>query len=98
MGEELLDEESFMSHIALLEPHVEEAILAHDILHIDDILHIIEDEFEEMPGMRLTGPQFRRLFGLAPTECEEVTTALINSGVLAVDPRGQLCRRTDLHV
>ena len=87
-----------MSHIALLEPHVEEAVVGHDFLHIHDILHIIEDEFEEMPGMRLTVPQFRRLFGLAPTECDEVTTALINNGVLAVDARGQFCRRADLHV
>jgi hypothetical protein len=81
-----------MSHIALLEPHAEEGFVS------QDILHIIEDEFDEMPGMRLTGPQFRRLFALAPTDFEEVATALINSGVLAVDARGQFCRRTDLHM
>jgi hypothetical protein len=81
-----------MTYIPLLEAHVEEAVIC------PDILHIIEGEFGEMPGMRLTGPQFRRLFGLAPTEYQEVTTALVSSGVLAVDARGQYCRRTDLHV
>jgi hypothetical protein len=74
----------------------QESAMGHAVT-TSDILQIIEGEFEEMPGMRLTGPQFRRLFALQPTECEEVTTALINSGILAVDARGQFCRRTDLH-
>ena len=62
-----------------------------------DMLRIIEGEFAEMPGMRLTEAQFRRLWALAPTECQHVTAALVTSGVLTRDAGGRYCRRTDLH-
>jgi hypothetical protein len=62
-----------------------------------DLLRTIEGEFSEMPGMRLTEPQFRRLWALDSTECQQVTTALVKSGVLARDAGGRYCRRDDLH-
>jgi hypothetical protein len=61
-----------------------------------ELLRAIEGEFAEMPGMRLTEAQFRRLWTLDPTECQCVTTTLVNQGVLVRDAGGRYCRRDDL--
>jgi hypothetical protein len=61
-----------------------------------ELLRTIEGEFAEMPGMRLTEAQFRRLWALNPTECQRVTTVLVNNGVLARDAGGRYCRHEDL--
>lgn len=63
-----------------------------------ELLRTIESEFAEMPGMRLTEPQFRRLWALDPTECQCVTTTLVDQGVLTRDAGGRFCRREDLSV
>jgi len=63
-----------------------------------ELLRTIVGEFAEMPGMRLTEAQFRRLWSLDPTDCQCVTTTLVNEGVLARDPSGRYCRREDLVV
>jgi hypothetical protein len=68
-----------------------------NVLVSPDLLRTIEGEFAEMPGMRLTEAQFRRLWTLDPTDCEHITTALVKSGVLARGPDGRYCRRADLH-
>lgn len=39
-------------------------------------LPLIKAEFNEMPGMHLTKPQMRRLFGLNQETCEAVVNAL----------------------
>jgi hypothetical protein len=57
------------------------------------LLRTIEGEFDEMPGMRLTEAQFRRLWALAPAECQHVTAQLVNSGILAREADGRYCRR-----
>jgi hypothetical protein len=62
-----------------------------------DLLRTIEGEFDEMPGMRLTEAQFRRLWALEPAECQHVTMALLNSGVLMRDAGGRYCRRADCY-
>ena len=62
-----------------------------------ELLHTIEGEFAEMPGMRLTEAQFRRLWALDPTDCQHITTVLVNTGVLARDAEGRYCRRADLY-
>ena len=61
-----------------------------------ELLRTIEGEFAEMPGMRLTEAQFRRLWALDSTECQRVTTLLVRKGVLAQDGGGRYCRREDL--
>jgi hypothetical protein len=60
-----------------------------------DLLRTIEGEFDEMPGMRLTEAQFRRLWALEPTECQYVTMTLVNKGVLTRDIGGRYCRHAD---
>jgi hypothetical protein len=57
---------------------------------------IIVAEFDEMPGMRLTLPQARRLWGLGPAEAEGVVDLLVERGLLARDNRGRICRPDSL--
>jgi hypothetical protein len=56
-----------------------------------DLVQTIEDEFDEMPGLRLTEAQFRRLWALTPIDCECVTRMLVESRVLTRDADGQFC-------
>ena len=46
------------------------------------MLHIIRAEFAEMPGMRLTRAQFRRLWNLSEAECDRLLRHLIGAGYL----------------
>ncbi len=62
----------------------------------EELMRIIEAEFAEMPGMRLTETQFRRLWALPPAEYREIATALIERGVIARDATGRYCRRDDV--
>ncbi len=62
----------------------------------EELMHIIEAEFAEMPGMRLTEAQFQRLWALPSTEYQEVATSLLERGVIARDWTGRYCRRDDL--
>ena len=43
----------------------------------------VRGEFKEMPCLRLTGEQARRLFGLTPDVCDRVLATLVKEGVLA---------------
>ena len=49
-------------------------------------------EFREMPGMRLTAPQVKRLWNLSPGECEAVLGYLVDRGELTCDPAGRYSR------
>lgn len=48
----------------------------------EQLLRRIRAEFEEMPCLRLTCPQARRLFGLRPEVCDRVLATLIAEGTL----------------
>jgi hypothetical protein len=48
----------------------------------DEVLRRIRGEFLEMPGMRLTAPQARRLWGLDAAQCEALLTALVDAKFL----------------
>jgi len=54
--------------------------------HIIDWLRLVEAEYREIPGLNLTRPQVRRLWGLDDTTCDEVLGTLESRHVL---------RRTD---
>ena len=43
---------------------------------IEDWLQIVRGEFQEIPGMRLTKPQFKRLWGLDGPTCDAIVEAL----------------------
>jgi hypothetical protein len=49
----------------------------------ENLARIIRSEFDEMPGMRLTRAQFRRLWHLTEVECERLLGHFLASGFLA---------------
>jgi hypothetical protein len=62
------------------------------------LLDVIRAEFREMPGMRLTRSQFRRLWQLDQTVCENAICHLREEGFLDVDDEGQLRCVIDVRV
>ena len=54
---------------------------------IADWLPLIKGEFREVPGLVLTKPQARRLWGLDPQTCDRVLDALVASSFLKKTPR-----------
>ena len=54
---------------------------------------IVEAEFREMPGMRLTPAQAQRLWHLSAEECAGVLEYLMLRGQLQRDRKGQYCVR-----
>ena len=48
----------------------------------DDVLRRVQGEFLEMPGLRLTVPQARRLWGLDPASCDALLGALVDAKFL----------------
>ncbi len=54
----------------------------------DVLLSRVRGEYDEMPGMQLTLPQFCRLFGVNTATCERLTTTLIAAGYLRRSNRG----------
>jgi hypothetical protein len=57
--------------------------------------HLIDAEFREMPGMRLTQAQIRRLWNLSQPECDEALERLRRGGEIVVDEAGRYARRRD---
>ena len=49
---------------------------------IHDVLHRLRAEYLEMPGLRLTEPQARRLWGLDATSCGALLRALVDANFL----------------
>lgn len=60
---------------------------------VTGIAQVIDSEFHEMPGMRLTRPQVRRLWNLSDAECEQVLEYLCKAGLLTQDETGRYLRR-----
>ena len=48
----------------------------------DDVLRRVQCEFLEMPGLRLTTPQARRLWGLDAAQCDALLGALVDAKFL----------------
>jgi len=49
---------------------------------IDEVLRRVQGEFLEMPGLRLTEPQARRLWGLDVVSCAALLDALVDAKFL----------------
>lgn len=48
----------------------------------DEVLRRVRGEFLEMPGLRLTTPQARRLWGLDASQCDALLGALVEANFL----------------
>ena len=48
----------------------------------DEVSRRVQGEFLEMPGLRLTEPQARRLWGLDAASCSDLLLALVDSKFL----------------
>jgi len=48
----------------------------------DDVLRRVQGEFLEMPGLRVTVAQARRLWGLDPASCDACLGALVEANFL----------------
>ena len=48
----------------------------------DEVIRRVQGEFLEMPGLRLTEPQARRLWGLGAASCSDLLLALVDSKFL----------------
>ena len=59
---------------------------------IQDVVRRIRGEFLEMPGLRLTVQQARRLWRLDETACEAVLGALVDAHFLARTRDGAFVR------
>jgi hypothetical protein len=58
----------------------------------EDIVRRVQGEFMEMPGLRLTEPQARRLWALEPSLCSAVLAELVDSGFLLQTRDGAFVR------
>jgi hypothetical protein len=58
----------------------------------NDLLRRIQGEFLEMPGLRLTEPQARRLWNLDAISCSTVVSMLLDAGFLFKTSDGSLMR------
>jgi hypothetical protein len=47
-----------------------------------DVIRRVQGEFLEMPGLRLTEPQARRLWGLDEASCDALLDALVDAKFL----------------
>ena len=57
-----------------------------------DWLRLVCGEYLEMPGLSLTRPQVRRLWGLDDPTCEELLGELVDCGFLRLTDRGTYVR------
>jgi hypothetical protein len=58
----------------------------------EDIVRLVKKEFLEMPGLRLTESQARKLWTLEPSLCSAVMTELVDNGFLLRTPQGTFVR------
>lgn len=71
-----------------------DTMLAERSAPIDPWLLRIRGEFLEMPGLRLTRAQARRLWALDAPSCDRALATLVRTGFLKVGPDGAY-RRAD---
>jgi hypothetical protein len=58
----------------------------------EDVLRRVQGEFLEMPGLRLTEPQARRLWGLDRESCAALLGALVDANFLFCTRDGAFMR------
>jgi len=62
---------------------------------LDGLLERVRAEYLEMPGLRLTVEQVRRLFGVEGPLCQRVLDGLVSAQLLCAKSDGTYARVTD---
>jgi hypothetical protein len=62
---------------------------------VEDAAELIQMEYAEMPGLKLTFWQARRLWNLSEDVCERALAALTRSGFLVQTADGSYMRASD---
>lgn len=62
--------------------------MATAVCDMSDVLLRVRGEYREMPGLNLTLPQARRLWGLDACACEAVLQELVHAHFLRRSPGG----------
>jgi hypothetical protein len=58
----------------------------------DALLQRVREQYREMPELKLTKPQATRLFGVAPSVCDTVLSALVMENFLSRTAEGLFVR------
>ena len=58
-------------------------------------VQIVRGEFQEVPGLRLTKPQFQRLWGLDVPTCDALVNELVDNRFLKETANGTYARAED---
>jgi hypothetical protein len=58
-----------------------------------ELINRIKGEYSEMPGLRLTVAQARRLWGMSSDDCDRVLDALVNQRFLQRTSDGAFVRQ-----
>lgn len=61
-------------------------------MELEHIVHRVREEFLEMPGLRLTPAQAKRLWGLEHEMCRAVIDTLVSTAFLRWTPAGTITR------
>ena len=61
------------------------------------LLHLIQAEYRESPGLNLTKQQMQRLWGLEPRLCDELLEQLLRAHVLRPTAGGTFVSYTVCH-
>ena len=61
---------------------------------LEALLQRVREHYREMPGLQLTKPQARRLFGVAPSVCAAMLRALMMENFLSRAGDGLFVRST----
>ena len=57
-------------------------------MSVTELLRVVQAEYLEIPGLRLTKPQVRRLWALDPITCDALLDALVAAQFLRCNHRG----------
>jgi hypothetical protein len=57
----------------------------------EDIIRFVHSDFREMPGLRLTEAQARRLWNLDRATCQDVLDTLVERSILTRAADGRYC-------
>ena len=62
------------------------------VTRLEDLAWLVQSEFAEMPGMRLTFAQAKRLWNLSHADCDSVLHYLVSAGQLTRDEHDRFGR------